>query len=183
MALSLAEKLEKQGKTGHITFIDGAPLLVKTLAQERYKINTDEAIQNSVIAHIFQNVFSNIDDDFVKDVFTQPTWNDKIERIIEFADSQKLYGKEYLKLMMHALVNRIKIILNTDIKICNVDSSTSTLIRPTTPSVANISENYDLDVNFKRKVDVIYLEGNHFTVLENPLLLEKLHELHFAIGK
>jgi fatty acid synthase, animal type len=178
LALKIAEKLESIGKTGHITFIDGAPLFIKTLAVEHYKVTTDEELQNSVIAQIFATVFTNLEEDYVKEVFNQPTWQDKVNKVVEFNTVQKVYGTEYLKLMLNAMVNRIKIILSSDTKISSIKKCSATLLRPNTASVANINETYDLDENFKNKVDVIYLDGTHFSILENPKLIEELNSLH-----
>lgn len=114
----------------------------------------------------------------MKDVFSQTTFNDKANRLVEISSGKQIYGKDYLKLMLIALINRIKIILNTSIKISSISHSTATLLRPTTASVANISESYDLDVNFKEKVKVKFLDGNHFTILENPELLEIINQIH-----
>lgn len=183
LALKIAAKLESLGKVGQVTFIDGAPVFIKTLTLEQYKVNTDEAIQNSVIAQIFSNVFSNLDDEFVKEVFTQPTWQDKVNKIVEFSTDQKVYGKEYLKLMLNAMVNRIKIILTTETIESCIDGCSVALLRPTTASVTTINETYELDKSFKNKVEVIYFDGNHFTILENPKVVEQLNVLHSELEK
>lgn len=183
IALKMAQKLESLGKTGHITFIDGAPDLIKTLALETYKMDSDAEIQNSVIKHIFANVYSNIGEDFAKEVLSQPSWAEKVEKIVELSTVQKVYGKEYLKLMLNALVNRIKIILKTDTKISSIEHCSSTLLRPNTMSVTNISESYELDKNFKKKVEVIFMDGNHFSILENPKLVEQLNTTHSQLEK
>lgn len=182
VALKLAEKLEAEGKYGVITFLDGAPTLIRALASDHYKNSNDEAsIQNSVIIYIFSNVFGTVDDNFVNKVSSLGTWNEKVDLILEFTNMQKQYGKEYLRSILNALVNRVKIIMTTDVKISSLKSTLATLVRPTIASVKNISENYDLDVNFKEKVDVMYLEGNHFSLLENPLLLETLNNVHSTL--
>jgi hypothetical protein len=174
--------LEREGKIGHVTFIDGAPNLIKTLATEHYKVHTDEAIQESVIGHIFSSVFSNLDDDFIKDVLSQTSWLDRCNKIVELASVQGIYGKDFMKLMLNALVNRIKIILNTDIKVSSINNSKGTLLRPTLASVTTIAENYDLHVNFKENIDVKYFDGNHFSILENPKLWETLNQIHLSLA-
>lgn len=158
--------------------------MIKTLALEHYKIQTDEAIQNSIIGHLLSNVFNHLDDNFVRDVFSQQTWDEKIHKMINFSEVHNFYGKEYLKLMLIALVNRVKIILNTGLKISSISKSSSTLIRPNTASLSNICENYDLDINFEEtKTKIIFLDGNHFSILENKSLLEVITESHKTIGK
>lgn len=114
----------------------------------------------------------------MQNVLNQPTWPEKVNKLAEFSQEAKVYTKEYLKLMLNALVNRIKLILNTDTKISSISNSTAILIRPTIASVSNISEDYELSENFKVKLDVLRLEGNHFSILENPILIETLNKHH-----
>lgn len=159
-------------------------MLIKTLTLEHYKVQTDEAIQNSIVGHLLSNTFTNLDDGFVRDVFSQPTWNEKINKLVNYSEVHNFYKKEYLELMLIALVNRVKIILSTDLKISSISKCSSTLIRPKIASLADICENYDLDINFKEtKTNIIFLDGNHFTILENPSLLEVITESHKTIGK
>lgn len=182
IALKLAELLENKGKSGRITFIDGAPLFLMALAAQFSKVQTDEALHHLVLANIFSTL-STQDEKFINECFSQPTWEEKVKLTTSSIDALKLYRKEYLELMMHALLNRMKIVLKTDIKVCSTKRTDATLIRPTTASVADISESYDLDVNFKEKVDVKYLEGNHFSILENPNLVDYLNNLHSTLEK
>lgn len=177
LALKLAEKLEAKGKCGQITLIDGAPLFLRTITMEHYKDQTDEAIQNTVIAYSMSFLFSNLEDDVVKDILSLSTWEEKVNKACDI--SYGVYGKEYLKLMLNALVRRIKHMLVTDkknFKLCN--QFKATLIRPKTAAVSNISEDYDLQPQFKKKVDVVFIEGNHFSVLENPDLADELNKNH-----
>jgi len=92
---------------------------------------------------------------------------------------QHVYGKENLRLMLNASFNRSKIVLSTDSKLSSLANTKATLIRPTVPFFsASIDEKYELQSNFKEKVELTYLEGKHFTILENPELLRILHGIH-----
>jgi fatty acid synthase len=148
------------------------------LTLEHYKIQTDEAIQNSILAHIIDIVFSSSDKKILQEVFAQTTLDERVQKIVNFSDSQHIYGSKFIKLMVIALVNRVKIILNRDVKISSITKSTATLIRAKTATISNISEDYGLNSNFKQKINVTHLDGNHFTLLENPLLLEILNKIH-----
>lgn len=177
-ALKIAELLERNGKSGMITFIDGSPALLKAIAMGNSKSISDEEIQQRVLAISFAAIHSKADESFVKECFCQPTWSGKVEKAATSPEIQRNYSKEYLTMILNAIFNRTKIILKSDLKVCSTSRTKATLIRPTTASVVNISENYDLDVNFKDKVEVKYLEGNHFSILENPELVENLNALH-----
>lgn len=177
IALKLAEKLEANGKTGEITFIDAAPALLKSYSLTRYKNSSDEQIQNNIIENLTLVVWGRSID--VKPITTLLTWEEKINQILAHVTDQQIYGKEYLRLILNALFNRTKIVLNTDTKISSLTKSQATLIRPSIPfSPEDIDEKYELQLNFKENVELMYLEGNHFTVLDNPLLLKILSKTY-----
>lgn len=181
--MKLAEILERKGKSGRITFIDGAPALLKAIVSEYIKEQNDEAVQQGALLAIFSVISKASDDKFIAKCFKAPTWDEKVVALSSNEEALRLYGKEYLALMIHAIFNRIKIVLKSDVKICSAKRTVGTLIRPTTASVNSISESYDLDVNFEEKLDVKYLEGNHFSILENPELVDNLNDLHSMIEK
>lgn len=185
IALKLAEKLESLGKIGHITFIDGAPVFLKTLAVEHFKERTDlEWVQNAVLVNILSNILREIvDDEFILEVLKQQTWAEKTNMLADYPKFKNLYGKEYSNAVMNALAYRVWIILTGDTTITSLSNTSALLVRPNTASVTNISENYDLDVNFKKGlVEVNYLDGDHFSILENPKLMETVNGLHPHIG-
>lgn len=182
IALKLAEKLESGGKAGRITFVDAAPALIKNMLLARHEHSTDEQIQNSVIETLVLSVWDNNPID-VKSVLSLPTWDEKVNQVLMFVADQQLYGKEYLRLMFNALLNRVKVVLSNDLKITSLTKSKATLIRPNIPWVLNINEKYDLQLNFKEEVKLLFLDGNHFTILENPLLLDTLNKIHSEFEK
>jgi fatty acid synthase, animal type len=140
---------------------------------------TEENVPNLLSAHICTNFFSTVDENFIKKLWTLKTWQEKVELMTSV--EQNLYGKEYLKLMATALINRIKFVFGIDAKVTSTLSCTSTLIRPSKNTISNIDEAYNLDENFKKKVEVTYLEGNHFSILENPDLINLLHKINIQV--
>lgn len=176
-ALKLAEKLESQGKSGTITFIDGAPIYLKMLTAGRYQ--TDDQLQNDIIDFITAGSMKGVLD--LQSVSASLTWDEKIKHVLSFITDQQKYGKDYLRLLLHAVFNRMKIALYTDAKISSLEKTKSILIRPKVAWIPNINEHYDLQVNFKEKVRLSYLDGTHFTILENPMLLDTLNQIHSEI--
>lgn len=174
LALKIAEKLESLGKTGHISSIDGSPSFIKKLVMLQFK--TEDVIQNLLVVLICSNIFTILDETFIKEVLAYKTWEEKVEKLTSL--DQNVYGKEYLKLMANALFNRVKTVFNSETLKISKLKSTSMLIRPNSASLTNIDEAYDLDENFKKKVKVTFLDGNHFSILENPSLIELLNLLH-----
>ena len=140
------------------------------------QFKSEDLIQNSLIGQICSNIFTSLDEKFIRELLAYKTWQEKVEKLINL--DQSVYGKEYLKLTANAIFNRIKIVFNSETMKCSKLNSTSTLVRPIGASITNIDEAYDLDDNFKKKVKVAYLDGNHFSILENPNLVELLNLLH-----
>lgn len=179
VALLLAEKLEKLGKTGQITLIDGAPGLMKAMVLENFKGQIDdESIRNSVLAHVITNVVKDVSEDFGTSILKQSKWSVKTAMIADALNSASLHDEEESTAVMNALVNRIWMIISTQNVVSSLNTTTSTLIKPSTPSATSISENYAIDGNFKKKTSVEYLDGDHFTILENPKLIEIMNRLH-----
>lgn len=179
VALLLAQKLEKLGKTGQITFIDGAPGLMKAMVLENFKGQIDdECIRNSVLTHIINNVVKDVSEDFGPKVLKQQKWSDKTSMIANVLNFTSSHDPEESTAVMNALVNRIKMIICTQNIITSLKTTSSTLIKPSTPSTTSVSENYAIDENFKKKPSVEYLDGDHFTILENPKLIQIMNRLH-----
>lgn len=170
--------LENDGKFGSVTLIDAAPALVKGKFCIRYTNNqfTDELLQKDIIQFLVSALCENSID--VDSTIKFSTWEENVEQALTLLTNQKVFGKEYLRLMMNALLNRLKIISSADIKLSSANKSKATLIRPNTPWVPDIDEKYDLQPYFKETVDLIYIDGNHFTILENPSLLGILNKIH-----
>lgn len=181
LALKFAEKLESLGKVGHVTFIDGAPMMTRAFAQQHYKENSDEYIQNHIVESLLTSLHVTLDTEYAKNILALPTWNEKVEVIVDLIKAQNVYGKEYLVLMLNALANRIKITLNFPDKLCMLESTTATLIRPVASVFGEFKEDYGLDLNFKKKIEVRCLEANHFSILESPQLIENLNHLHSCL--
>ncbi|CRK99510.1 CLUMA_CG012829, isoform A [Clunio marinus] len=181
IALMLIELLESKGMTGHVTMIDGSPLLMKRLLHDQYKDKTDEGIENTISHNIFSIGFTNLEDEALKKISTVSRWDEKIKILAQFKGVDKLYSNEYVNVMMRGLINRIKIILNLDIKSFGTYTATAALIRSTISTVANIDDKYDLQNNFEKNVDLLFLEGTHFEILESQSLIDILNKFNSLI--
>lgn len=183
VAIKLAAKLESEGKAGRVTFIDGAPALINSIVVAQFKGLRSEDIENAVIGSVFSKLYTTVDTSKLKEILSQSTWQEKVDKAVAFPDFDALvaYGKDYLKLMAHALLNRIKIVLNTDLKTTPMKAK-PTLIKPTTATVSNISEDFDLQKYFKEELEIMTLEGDHLSILENHSLHAVLNNIHHAIS-
>lgn len=138
--------LEEAGMKGNVLLIDGAPVFLKQLSYGHITSNvTDESIQLMLIISIVQNMFpEESPEEIMLKLAECPTWDQKIDKLIEFGRSQTEYSEKYMRSMAHALFNRLKIVFNYDTKNVKKIKSAITLVRPTEVAVVDIDEDYEL---------------------------------------
>lgn len=180
ITLELAKILEESGLKGNLVLIDGAPVFLKKLSVDHLTPDfTDETIQTILLANTIQSVFYQDNGEIIKLVLSKPTWDARIDKLIEFTTEHKLYSDSYTRSILNALVNRIKLIINLDIELFKpLKHTLITLIRPTEASVFNIDEDYGLNNLSDHKINIKFVEGNHITMLENPKLTALINDLN-----
>jgi fatty acid synthase, animal type len=182
IALELTKMLEKQGKRGNLVLIDGAPLFLKKLVVDQMPTSdTDQAVQSVLLSGILRVVFPEEKVDVFTIMKENPTWEERVEKIIDLAKDQYLYSTEYLRVMANCLFYRIKMVLDFKPDMRDVIKSSITLIRPTEISIVDVDEDYGLKKLTKGLVSVKYVEGNHLTMLENSKLVQIINELDPAL--
>lgn len=180
ITLELARIFEESGLKGKLVLIDGAPLFLKRLSIDQFTSDyTDEIIQTTLLANSIQTVFHEDDGQIMKLVLTKPTWDSRLDKLTEFTKEHNLYSDLYLRSILNALVNRIKLVLNL-----NIDSfkplkhTIITLIRPTEASVIDIDEDYGSNKLSDHKINIKFVEGNHITMLDNHKLTVLINDLN-----
>jgi hypothetical protein len=169
--------LENSGKTGHVSLIDSSPKLMKILTLEQFK--SEELCEDLLGRLMCSHILDNGNQFYTKEIATKKTWEEKVEKIANF--DQKIYGKEYIRLVLTALSNRLKLIFRLENDFVSELDSSLTLVRPSATTVTNIEENYNLQENFRQKVQINFLEGDHFSILENSELVDLLNQHHLKI--
>jgi fatty acid synthase, animal type len=179
--LKLASELEKEGKKGSITAIDGSPLLSRLMQAQSDK--KDETEYGSyILTYILSLLYQTVEKSMTEEIVKCESWEDKLECFLELAADQKIYSKSYLRNVANSALNRAKIIKNTsDEQLDFIRLYSCTFIRPTQLTREHESECYNFDTFFEQKIDVINLEGNHQTVIDNPDLVIVLNKLHSKI--
>lgn len=182
IALELTRMLEKQGKKGSLVLIDGAPLFLNKLVVDQMPTtDTDEAVQNVLLSGILRVVFPEEKVDVFTIMKENPTWEARVERIIEMAKDQYLYSTDYLRVMANCLFYRIKMVIDYTPNVSDVLKSSITLIRPNEISIVDVDEDYGLRKLTRGVVSVKYVDGNHLTMLENSKLVQIINELDPAL--
>lgn len=178
ITLEIARVLEEAGMKGNVLLIDGAPVFLKQLSYGHITSNvTDESIQLMLIISIVQNMFpEESPEEIMLKLAECPTWDQKIDKLIEFGRSQTEYSEQYMRSMAHALFNRLKIVFNYDTKNVKKIKSAITLVRPTEVAVVDIDEDYELSRFTEGPVNLKFIDGNHTSVLDNMSLADVIND-------
>lgn len=106
-----------------------------------------------------------------------PTWDKRLEMLLELSTDQYLYTTEYLRKMANCLFQRIKMVIDFKRDPSQVLKSPITLVRPTEISIVDVEEDYGVHKLTIGNTNVKYVEGNHLTMLENPKLVQILNDM------
>lgn len=171
MTLKLAKTLEEMGKTGKVIIIDGSPELLKRLVTEIpvESENFDESIQKLLLHQAFKLILPTDASGRLAQVVIQKGWEAKLQKIDELYNDFKLYKKDYVLKSLSALFNRIKLLLEMDLKYFRpLDSTPLTLLKPTETSLATINADYGLGIySPANEISIHVMNGNHVTIMEN----------------
>lgn len=182
ITLELAKLLEAKGKKGQVVLIDGAPTFLKKLVVDQMPTtDSDEAVQVVLLNGIIRTVYPEEQIDVQQIMKENPTWEARVERMLDFASDQYLYSSDYLRSMANCLFQRIKMVLDYKADPSQILRSPITLVRPTEISIVDVDEDYGVHKLTKGITAVKYVEGNHFTMLENPKLVQIINELDPAL--
>lgn len=179
LAIKLASTLKNLNKSGKVIFVDGAPKFLKKLSIEHFPQNfTKDDVRSVVLTNAIFISYPDDDGRVFRAVLNEKTWDYQVKKFVELYPGEKLYSEQYANKILNASVNRIMITLKMSLKeFPQIQNISATLIRTTEPTVSNIEKNYGLTDFIKNIVDVIYLEGNHETVLNNPKLIEIINNV------
>jgi fatty acid synthase, animal type len=182
VALELTKQLEKQGKKGKLVLIDGAPTFLKKLVVDQMPTtDSDDAVQSVLLSGVFRTIFPEEKADVWKIIKNNPTWEERVDRVLELTTDQYVYSNEYLKIMANCLFLRIKMVLDYKIDFKDTIRTPITLIRPNEISIVEVEEDYGLKKLTSGDVNVKFVDGNHFSMLENPKLVQIINDLDPAL--
>lgn len=182
ITLELAKMLEDLGLRGQVVLIDGAPTFLKKLVVDQMPTTySDEAVQNVLISGIMRTVFPEEKIDVMQIMANNPTWEQRIDKVLELAMDQYLYSTDYLRTMAYCLFQRIKMVINYKTELNHKLKSPITLVRPTEISIVDVDEDYGVHKLTKGTTNVKYVEGNHLTMLESSKLVQIINELDPAL--
>lgn len=179
IALKLVALLEKAGFRGKLMLIDGAPHFLTKLTRRHIGDNfTDFDIYDILLTNIIAQIFpEEAKESIGTKLHTLQTLEEKMEIFMQYVEKQDIYSKEYSKTVVGAIFRRIRMVASYDLDDIETLNSPITLIRPAEVSLQDIPEDYCLEKITSGKVTVKVIEGNHTTMLDNPVLPQFINEM------
>ncbi|KAH8295236.1 hypothetical protein KR018_009015 [Drosophila ironensis] len=183
LALELAKQLESTGFRGHIMLIDGAPHFLKRLTNMHLGENySDNDLYNLIFSSIVNQIFPEETKESASQVFYKlDNINDKMALFMDYVEKQKVYTKEYSAKMIEAMFKRVKMTSCFDLESIKNLKAPITLVRPAEVSLQDIDEDYCLSLLTSGKVTLKVIEGNHTTMLDNPILGKIINDFDPAL--
>ncbi|XP_017118527.1 fatty acid synthase [Drosophila elegans] len=183
VALELAKLLENSGFRGNIMLLDGAPHFLKKLTNLHLGENfSDNNLYDLIFTSIVNQIFPEETKESTSEVFhTLDTLSEKMSLFMDYVEKQNIYSKEYSATMVHAMFKRVKMASSFDLDSIRKIKSPITLVRPTEVSLHDIDEDYCISLLTSGKVTLKVIEGNHTTMLDNPLLSQIINDFDPAL--
>jgi hypothetical protein len=170
--------LESQGKTGHVTMIEGSQQLLHRSAKASTTDISDKKLQSMIILRFVQLLFTQDSGGIAKKIFAETTWDAQLDvfaEILETVENKNQYSAVYGKKMLNNLFKRIKIIMDAEnIELPTIKSSISLIKSKTAHDDIELDEDYELGHFSKEIVKVTAIDGDHTTILKNSKLLTLL---------
>lgn len=177
IALKLTKDLELRGKKGRLVLIDGSPLLIRQIAKMMAPVPTDEFIQNSILLTCMLLVTP---DEYIEqsgNVMNKTGWNAKLEAFINVAKKRMIYSEDYGRKMITSLISNIKLSLNVErLAFETLDSTPISLFKANLSMVKDIDEDYGLKKYGNLKIELNVIDGNHYSILSNAQIVDRLNK-------
>jgi len=181
LAIIIGTFLESRGKKGYISNIDGSPIVLNAVTRIRCQRRTEGEFNDYILTHISSLIDQNIDKSLLKVFANYESWDEKLEKFLEITSYQHLYTKETFRSVINAFRNRLNTVINEIEDLGYLQSTKCTLFKPSDDFARMESENQELDKYFKQSIDVLTLDGNHQSIIENPKLVTILNDIHKKI--
>lgn len=165
--------------TGHVLLIDGSPDFLKQFLRtaNTHASDSEESLQLLIMIVIIRLVFPDDKDEIISVISACKTWDDKIDKLLEFSKDHNTYSEEYIRKMSLSIYLRTKMVIDLDLNSFSMINSSITLVRPTDAVFSEIVEDYHLTKYTKGKVFLKFAEGNHTSILDNKKIVDYIHNI------
>lgn len=173
----VASLLEELGYHGKILLVDGSPsvlaLLFKSYVEGLGKDNVDSTVLSIIINLILPEESMEKNIQFFTNI---SEYEGKLIAFQKYVRRQKIFSERYIMSVTGAVIQRCRMINELNLSTFKRFNAPICFVRPTNPIMANADEDYGLKTLTNNLVSVRVIEGNHYTVLENPELTHTINE-------
>lgn len=178
VAIEVAKLLEQNGLTGEVISIDGSASVFKggmTKKMPNIDVEFDERL---ILTHIVAHAMPELPFDAIAKKFAeQNEWDEQFDALFSMSPKRE-YSVGYLKSISVGVMHRIKMCMGvSDVYSEKRIQSNITLIRPTTHLVPDVENDYNLKQYTNGRVLVSFIEGNHFSMLDNVQLYQIINNI------
>ncbi|XP_055853304.1 fatty acid synthase-like [Episyrphus balteatus] len=178
----VANLLEELGYQGKILLIDGSPSVLSALFKS-YKeaLDTSDNLDSMILSKIVNLILP--EESIEKTIKIFSNIHDFEGRMIAFQQyvrRQKVFSERYITSVTSAVIQRTRFISEIDLATFKRFNAPICLIKPSCPLMSNASKDYGLKLLTNNEVAIRTIEGNHYTVLENPELTQAIDEFMFT---
>ncbi|XP_025993195.1 fatty acid synthase [Solenopsis invicta] len=176
IALELARRLEKQGLSGRLVLIDGAPELFKAVLEQFIPSTTEEELQNNVLLAMMDTIQSTLSGKLLLALEKCTTWEEKLDIFLShIPDNKKSLSTEDQKALCTTIYLHILALQRYDLQSLERIRAPITLLKPTLQLVNMTEEDYGLHKLTRDKVEVYNVEGNHVTMLKDDKIVAAIN--------
>ncbi|XP_044017899.1 fatty acid synthase-like [Aphidius gifuensis] len=168
IAIEIVRLLEAEGLTGKLILIDGSPDLMHAIKNEQMTASNDDELQTNVLVGIMDIIKPSYSGELYQNLQKCITWEQKLNIFIERISSESIQiTEEQQRNICFSVYNRLLAIENYDISIYPPLRSTIILLKPSMPTLKNISQDYGLSKVSHEKIEIHIINGNHVTILDD----------------
>ncbi|XP_017783102.1 PREDICTED: fatty acid synthase-like [Nicrophorus vespilloides] len=174
VALQMAHRLEKMGKTGKIVLIDGSPELMNNFFELLFKSSNLETTLMLLLMSQFTSPETIIE--LSESIAAAKDFKERQQIAISALPEDSARIKNVVIRMSQVILNLVKSMETYKVFQGKLKSEI-VLCKPTILTVANISADYKLGELSEQPVRIVVLDGDHRTILENGKLHEELNTI------
>ncbi|XP_040165773.1 fatty acid synthase-like [Anopheles arabiensis] len=174
LALEVVKRLEARSLRGKLMLIDGSPLYLQRFASHHLSGFDDEHLQMLILTLVISFIFPTATQDVIKPVMDQPTYSDRVEKLMAVAHDSNPFSDQYARKMMRVLFYRLKVAMNMSTEVKEKIESPLVLVRSAT--IVDVEEDYGLNEFTVASLIVKIIDGTHQTMLANPELIEIINK-------
>ncbi|XP_050425474.1 fatty acid synthase [Adelges cooleyi] len=173
IALELVKLLEKNNRKGKLWLIDSGPMFLKITTEFslRGERSQEHETQVKLIMRFLDLVWPTDKSKYEAELYSLNTWEERLNFLISKSPEDSYYSQEYQKILLTSVYYKIQAIISYKENPNGNLKTPALLIRPDEFSLP-ITEDYGLSKYFETPVIVHFVEGNHYTMLENKKVAE-----------